>query len=127
MAKPEFLTDESVSALRLLLGRSIHTVYAPNLDAAGGHLAAWTLSMLLGKDSFMNFSCQWSETPHFLNDSWQITVAEDCVPLRILLSDSDALVEPCTISMYGAKPIQRIEIHSYTNGGDNEGIEETVD
>jgi len=126
MSRDLFLTDESVAALRRLLGRVIHTIYTPNLDAAGAHLAAWTLSMLLDKDSFMNFSCEWFETPHFLNDSWQITVAEARSPLKITVNESGALIAPCTISMYKAKPISKIEIFAFTNAADNEGIEETV-
>lgn len=126
MSREQFLTDQSVAALRRLLGRTIYTIYAPNLDAAGAHLAAWTLSMLLEKNSFMNFSCDWSESPHFLNDSWQITVVEERNPLKIMVDESDALVFPCTISMYKAKPIEKIEILAFTNAGDNEGAEETV-
>jgi hypothetical protein len=101
-------------------------MFAPNLDAAGAHLAAWTLSMLLDKDRFMNFSCEWSETPHFLNDSWQITVAENSAPLKIAKNDDGALLDPCTVSMYDARSIKKIEIFSYSNASDNEGVEETV-
>lgn len=126
MSREQFLTDQSIAALRRLLGRTIYTIYAPNLDAAGAHLAAWTLSMSLEKNSFMNFSCQWSETPHFLNDAWQITVAEGKGPLGIRVDESGALISPCTISMYKAKPIERIEILAFTNAADNEGVEETV-
>ena len=126
MSKQEFLSEDSVSALRQLLGKTIHTLFAPNLDAAGGHLAAWTLSMQLSKGSFMNFSCEWSETPHFLNDSWQITVAEGHDPLKIQINDTGSLMAPCTISMYEAKPIKRIDIFAHTNSADDEGPEEIV-
>jgi hypothetical protein len=40
MSREQFLADDSIFALRRLLGISIHTIFAPNLDAAGGHLAA---------------------------------------------------------------------------------------
>jgi hypothetical protein len=82
--------------------------------------------MLLPNDSFLNLSCQWSETPHFLNDSWQITVAEQRYPLKIAVSESGELISPCTISMYEAKPIEKIEIFAFTNSADNEGDLETV-
>jgi hypothetical protein len=105
---------------------TIHTIFSPNLHAAGAHLAARTLSMLLSKGDFMNFRCEWSETPRFMNDSWQITVAEDVVPLNIATNDSGALIEPCKISMYQAKPIRKIEVFCYTNLPDGETEEETV-
>jgi len=59
MSEPRFLSNESISTLRGLLGVSIHTIFATQLDAAGAHLAAWKLSMLLAKDDFVNFSCEW--------------------------------------------------------------------
>ena len=126
MAQEQFLSPGSVAGLRRLIGREIYTIFAPNLDAAGSHLAAWTLSMLLEKDRFLNFSCEWSETPYFLNDSWQITVAEGQSPLNIAKNESGALISPCTINLYGAKPITKIEIFSRSNISANEGIEETV-
>ena len=126
MSAERFLSTESISALRQLLGKTIHTIWAPNLDAAGAHLAAWTLSMLLGQGSFMNFTCQWHETPYYLNDSWQITVTEDSDPINIAKDSTGAFLGVCNISMFFAKPIEKIDIFAYTNSADNEGPEETV-
>jgi hypothetical protein len=126
MSGQKFLSTDSISALRKLLGKTIHTLWAPNLDAAGTHLASWTLSMLLGQNSFMNFSCEWHEMPHFLNDSWQMTVNEDSGPLNIVREDTGAFLGVCTINMYFAKPISRIDVFTYTNSADKEGPEETV-
>jgi hypothetical protein len=125
MSAEKFLSTESILALRQLLGKTIYTIWAPNLDAAGAHLAAWTLSMHLGR-SFMNFACEWHETPYYLNDSWQMTVTEDSVPINITKDSSGAFLEVCTISMVLAKPIEKIDIFAYTNSADNEGPEETV-
>jgi hypothetical protein len=126
MGEQKFLSSNSISALRTLLGKSIHTLWAPNLDAAGAHLASWTLSMLLGQGSFMNFSCEWHETPKFLNDSWLITVREDSGPLNITRDDTGSFHGVCTINMYFAMPIKRIDIFAYTNSGDDQGSEEVV-
>jgi len=126
MSGQNFLSTDSISALRKLLGRTIHTLCAPNLDAAGAHLAAWTLSMDLGQHSFMNFSCAWQETPNFLNDSWLITVEEDSSPLNIARNDDGAYIGVCHIHMYFAKPIRKIDVFAYTNSADNEGPEETA-
>jgi hypothetical protein len=126
MSGQKSLSTNSISALRKLLGKTIYTLWAPNLDAAGAHLASWTLSMLLDQNSFMNFSCEWDETPKFLNDSWLITVGEDSSPLNIARDDTGAFLGVCNIRMYSATPIKRIDIFAYTNSGDNEGPEETV-
>jgi hypothetical protein len=126
MSGQKFLSTNSISALQKLLGKTIHSLWAPNLDAAGAHLAAWTLSMHLGQHSFMNFSCEWHETPKFLNDSWLITVKEDSSPLNIARNDTGAFLGVCNINIYFAKPIKRIEIFAYTNSTDNEDPEETV-
>jgi hypothetical protein len=126
MSGQKFLSTESISALRQLLGKTIHNIWAPNLDAAGAHLAAWTLSMLLGQDSFMNFSCEWDETPQFLNDSWLITAKEDSSPLNIVKNETGAFLGVCNIKMYRAKPIRKIDIFAYTNGADDQAPEETV-
>ena len=123
--RQDFLSESSILVLRELLGLTIHTIFAPNVDAAGAHLAAWKLSMFLKKDLFVNFSCQWSETPRYLNDSWLIEVAEAVEPIGILRNESGALIEPCTISMYKAQPIKKIEIFEYRYDLD-EGAEESV-
>jgi hypothetical protein len=121
----DFLSESSILTLRGLLGLTIHTIFAPNLDAAGAHLAAWKLSMFLQRELFVNFSCEWSETPLYLNDSWLIEVAEASEPIGIPRNTSGTLVEPCTISMYKAQPIRKIEIFEYRYDLD-EGIEESV-
>lgn len=126
MSQKRLLTDKSIQSLKRLLGKTIYTLFSPNLDAAGAHLSAWTLSMLLSKDVFMNFSCEWSETPELRNDSWQITVAEDISPLKIAINGDGSLLSPCTISMYQAKPINKIEIFSYSNSSDDGAPEEAV-
>ena len=80
---------------------------------------------MVSKDIFINFSCDWSETPRFLNDSWLITVSESRNPIGIDRDESGALLEPCTISMYRAKPIRNIEIFEYQDE-DDETPEESV-
>lgn len=126
MNKQEFLSEQSIAVLRSLVGKTIHTIWSPDLHAAGAHLAAWTLSMLLEKDSFINFSCEWSETPKFLNDSWQITVTTGTDPLNIPKNDSGAYISPCNIHMYSSGPIRKIEIFEYSYKSTHEGIEEAV-
>jgi hypothetical protein len=125
MAQPRLLSNDSISTLRTLLGLTIHTIFAPPLDAAGAHLAAWKLSLLVSQDKFVNFTCEWSETSRFLHDFWLITVSESSDPVGIDKNESGALVGASTISMYHAKPIQKIEIFecSYT---ENEYPEESV-
>jgi hypothetical protein len=123
---PEFISNSSIAILQGLIGKTIHTIFTPHLDAAGPHLAAPTLSMLASKDHFINFSCKWSETPQFLNDSWQITVAEHSDPLDIAQNASGALIDPCSISMYHATPIEKIEILEYSYAAEGEGAEEAV-
>jgi hypothetical protein len=126
MSNQGFLSTDSIAALRLLIGKTVHTLWAPNLDAAAAHLAACSLSMLLGNGSFMNFSCKWQETPHLLIDSWLISVHQDDAPLHIAKDNTGAFRDVCTINMYFAKPIKRIDIFAYTNRFDNEPPEETV-
>jgi hypothetical protein len=124
--RQDLLSDESVSALRKLLGITVHTIFAPKLDAAGAHLAAWKLSILIKKDYFVNFSCKWSETPRYLNDSWLIKVAESSNPIGIQQDDSGALIAPCTISMCKAQPIIKIQIYDYCYAPEDEGPDESV-
>jgi hypothetical protein len=125
MTQPRFLSSASISALCDLLGKSIHTIYASHLDAAGAHLAAPQLSLLISKEIFVNFYCDWSETPRLLNDSWLITVSESENPSGIDRNESGALLAPCTISLYHAKPIRKIEIFAYRYE-DDETPEESV-
>jgi hypothetical protein len=127
MGDQKFLSSNSISALRTLLGKTIHNLWAPNLDAAGADLAGWTLSMLLDQKKFMNFSREWHETPKSLNDSWLITVKEDSNPLNIAKDDSGAFLGVCTIRMFFATPIKRIDIFAYTNSAGIRDSEETVD
>ena len=120
---PSQLSESSVTALRSLLGRSIFTIFTPNLDAAGAHLAAWKLSMLLEKDSFVTFECEWTETPTFLMDSWQIFVTVSSSPLGIASDNTGALLAPCTISMYGATPIRQISVYRFADRHENEAVQ----
>jgi hypothetical protein len=118
------ISDESISILRQLLGISIHTLFAPHLDAAGAHLASPSLAMLLEKNRYLNFTCERFETPHYLNDSWQIRIAQSSNPLDIPQNSSGALIAPCTINMYGTHSITKIAIYEYLRM--EEEVEESV-
>jgi hypothetical protein len=120
------ISDESIETLRRLIGVSVHTIWCPNLDAAGAHLAAWTLAMLIEKGRFFNFSCEWSETPIYLNDSWMIEVFEASGPANILKNNEGAYLNVCSISMWRAQPIEQIEIFEYQTETDKEHPEETT-
>jgi len=120
------LSDESIATLRRLIGTTIHTIWCPNLDAAGAHLAAWTFAMLIEKGRFINFACQWSETPIFLNDSWLLQVSESDDPVNIDKSEDGAYRGVCTISIYGAQPIERVEVFEYQSETDQDHPEETT-
>ena len=120
------LSEESIATLRRLLGVCVFTIRCPNLDAARAHLAAMTFAMLVEKDRFFNFTCEWSETPTYLNDSWLIKVSESADPVKISRNSDGAYVWPCTISMSSAQPIERIEIFELQSEVDDERPEEST-
>jgi hypothetical protein len=121
------LSDESIANLRRILGRSIHTIFAPNLDAAGPHLASWALSMMKGVGSFITFECERRETPYFMLDSWIIHVAESSQPLRIERNESDGLISCSTISIYNATPVEAIDVYRFTDSHEDKGVSEAVE
>ena len=120
------ISPESLATLQSLLGRSIPTMFAPRLDASGAHLAGRQISMLLADGSFATFECVWSETQEYLIDSWVITVAKSDQPLGIPIDASGSIVDPCTISVFGAKPIRLITIYQAVDIHDGDKGEEAV-
>ncbi len=120
------ISAASEEALRMLLGRSIHTIYSPNLDVGGGLAAGWKFAILLGKDEFLNLEFEWSETPHFLLDSWKIAATLSAKPIGVQVRDDGALVAPCTIKLYGATPIRRVEVIHFKDSATGGGVFEST-
>src|ERR1700675_3541036 len=116
----ERIRESSVRALRRLLGRRVYTIYAPCLQVAGPHLTEPSLSILTTDNDnenwvhkFIVFSCDYFETPNFALDYWQVHVSDEEMPDRIPVNSDRCLVAPCTINLYKAEPIDRIEIFSF--------------
>ncbi len=115
----ERISPASLSFLKSMIGRKLHTIYAPCLAVAGPHLAAPSFSIPLldeidgtWRHRFVNVSCQWFETPRFLNDYWRLIVTSDTKPEGIELNASNAMVGPCTMHFYGdVSPISTIDVY----------------
>ena len=87
-------------------------------------MAAPSFSFLLSKDEFLDFSCLWSGTRKYLNDAWEVTVSKSVKPRGITVNETGALLQPLsTISMYGAKPVERIEVYERTDLDENDEAE----
>jgi len=121
------LSDESIIALESLIGSTIHTIFATNLDAAGGHLAGWKLSMMLSNKLFMTFECEWQETPFFLMDSWGIKVKLAQNPLGIALNADGALIDCSHIHIYESSSIERIEVYRFADEYQRDEVAESVE
>ena len=117
------VSERSLSALKVLLGRQVHSVYAPVLAISGTHVAAPSFAIPLSDESngswqhhFLNVRAVWKETPRFLNDYWELQASDDDAPLGIEVNAERALMAPCTISFYetGHSPISSIRVHSFS-------------
>jgi len=128
------ISESSILALKSLIGRQVHRVYAPSLDVAGTHVAAPSFSVSISDQigdawvhRFVNLKATWSETPRFMNDYWEIQASDDQTPVGISVNAENAMLSPCSISFYenGGSMIARIEIYSLSVSDfedDNESV-----
>jgi|GEM_PF-5246310 len=94
------ISQDTVNALRVLLGRQIYTIYAPVLAVAGTPSFAISISDQVGDQwvhRFLNFKALWSETTRFLNDYWELQAFEDEAPLGISQNSEKAMLAPCSV------------------------------
>jgi hypothetical protein len=127
------MSVDSLNALKLLIGRSVHSVLSPCLQAAGQHFTSPSFSISISDQTiegwrhrYINFRCDWFEAPVFLRDYWTIHVEETKHPIGIDVNASGAIVAPCTINFYRAQPIQRIEVYRLHDRAQNESQAEEV-
>lgn len=95
------VSEGTIQALKTLIGRRVHTVYAPILDVAGTHIAAQSFAILISgqignqwSHRFLNLKAIWSETPRFLHDYWELQAFEDQRPLGISVDAENAMLSP---------------------------------
>ena len=126
--------QETISALRVLIGRQVHTIYAPVLAVAGAHVAAPSLAISISDQvggrwvhRFLNLKAVWSETPRFMNDYWELQAFEGPAPLGISTNAESAMISPCSIHFYGAGGLEVTNIRVYTySAPDLEDASESV-
>jgi hypothetical protein len=128
---PRRCSEVSLSALRSLLGRTVHRIYSPCLQIAGSHIASPSLSIPLTDHDgtvwihhYVVIRCEWFETPDG-NDFWQFLVAGESKPAGIEVDDQRGIIAPCTIEFFGASPVNKIEIYesnSHPKKFRNEGV-----
>lgn len=129
------LSAKSICALRTLIGRQIHRVYAPSLDVAATHCSAPSFSFPtsdqlgdLWKHSHINVRASWFEAPVTGIDDWKIEASHDPQALGIPVDASGAMLGPCTVNFYehGGSAVTAVEIYSFSDeanvGSDREVV-----
>jgi hypothetical protein len=121
------ISEDGLLILRGLIGRQLYRVLAPCLQVAGAHFTAPSFSIHFSDEiggkwfhKYVNIRCEWSETPLTFTDYWEILISSDNKPSGIDVDSSGAIVAPCTICFYKAKPIKKIEIYEF-QWSDGEG------
>jgi hypothetical protein len=116
-----------------MIGNSFHSIYAPCLQVAGGHLTAPSLSIpvfdrITGNWSnrYVIIQCNWSETPLTLTDYWQMFVSCEDKPDRIDVDSTGATVAPCMIKHFQATPVSKIEVYEFEWSPGLDQVRETV-
>ena len=114
------IPEAGVEALRGLIGSQPYRVYAPCLQVAGPHLTAPSFSIPVSGEKagewthkYVVIRCEWSETPRTLTDFWRILVSFEDKPNGIGVDLTGAVIAPCTINLYNAKPISKIEVYEF--------------
>jgi hypothetical protein len=117
------ISQSTLDALRVLIGRQIHTFYAPVLAVAGTHVSAPSFSVSISDQAgdqwihrFLNFKSSWSETPRFLNDYWELQAFENDAPLGISQNSEKAMMAPCSVSFYenGSSAVTSIKVYTFS-------------
>ena len=118
------VSEATILVLKTLIGRQVHTVYAPILDVAGTHVAAQSFSISVSDQigdrwshRFLNLKAKWSETPRFMNDYWELQALEDQRPLGIHVNAENAMVSPCSIHFYknGGSEVTKIQVYTLSS------------
>ncbi len=129
------VSETTILALKTLIGRQVHTVYAPILGVAGTHVAAQSfaisISDQIGKvwnHRFLNLKAIWSETPRFMNDYWELQAFEDQRPLGIGVNAENAMVSPCSIHFYenGGSEVTSIQVYTLSSPDLEDATESVV-
>lgn len=114
------ISEGGLLILQSLIGRQLYRVLAPCLQVAGAHFTAPSFSIHFSDEiggrwfhKYVNICCEWSETPLTFTDYWDILISCENKPSGINVDSSGAIVAPCTICFYKAKPIKKIELYEF--------------
>ena len=117
----ERLSEESLTALRFILGEIIYRIYSPTLEVYGRTIIATSLSLHREGIGYVILENAWMETPTEYIDYWQISARLSRTPKDIKTrigknGAGDTLYFPIsTIQLpYPASPIEKINVHENT-------------
>jgi hypothetical protein len=122
MTKPflfeERLSEDSITALRSVLGETIYRIYSPTLEVYGKTIIATSLSLHHEGIGYVVLENAWLETPTEYIDYWQMSARLSKKPKDIKTrvgknGAGDTLYFPIsTIQLpYPASPIEKITVH----------------
>ena len=112
------LSEESITALRSILGETIYRIYSPTLELYGKTVIATSLSLDHEGVGYIILENAWLETPTEYIDYWQITASLSRTPKDIKTDvgkngAGDTLYFPISkINLpYPSSPIKKIDIY----------------
>lgn len=122
------LDEQSIGALKLLIGVSPISILAPCLQVAGVHFQAPSLSFERSDTDWITIGCELHGSPRGNRDFryWQLQATQGSSPGGIQVRPDGTLVSPSNIWQYGAGPIVSIEVRSTYSSWNDFDIAETA-
>ncbi len=115
------LDEQSISALKHLIGARPFTISAPSLQVAGEHFQAPSLSFKRSDTDWITIGCELHGSPRGNRDFdyWQLWATQDSSPGGIQVRPDGTLVSPCKIWRNDTRIISSIEVRgSYSSWND---------
>lgn len=124
------LSEETVAALRSVLGETIFRIYAPTLELSGKYALSPSMSLHREGIGYVVIENAWMETPIEYIDYWQISARLSRTPKVIKTrigrdGAGDTLYYPSQINLaFSSAAINRIVIHeeTWSNAENQESI-----
>ncbi len=114
------LSEETIAALRSILGETIYQIYAPTLEMGGKWALAPSLSLHREGVGYVVIENEWMETPTEFIDYWQISARRSQSPkdIKTRIGENgagDILYYPSHINLaFSESAINRIAVHEET-------------
>ena len=120
-------SDESIDALRKILGLSVLQIFSPGLDVEDAYISSPNFSIPLDGKGYVVIEIEWLETPKHYLDYYQISASFSRKPKGVSVGNEEGIGEVLnypisSITLRPLSPVVKITIHEQKDSEDDESI-----